>query len=239
LKLLRNIHAFTCLLPGLLLLVTTQAVAIDRLKLATQDWPPYQTLEDDVIGGVAVERVKCTLRKMRQPYELHMMSWDTAQLLVESNEMDGFFSGSANTARSKFSIASDPVISEQLSWFINSSAHLDLASESAKYGARYGAKFNTNKWLYLKKNGYNVVKKPRNADKLLDMLWQREIDVALEYVLVFEHLMHLKGIPKDHFKRVPLKKEDLSLHFSKSFIKSKPNFLPTFNRALASCLLGS
>lgn len=217
----------SCLLP---------AQAVERLKLATQEWPPYQTLSNGKMGGVALERVQCVLRLMGQPYELRMMRWDKAQLLVETNVMDGFFSGSANSSRSKYSVPSDPVISEALSWFITPSAALSLEDESSKYQARYGAKFNTSKWLFLKKNGYNVVKKPRDADALLQMLWQREIDVALEYELVFEHSMKKLGVPIDYFRKIPLRKQDLSVHFSKKFLKLNPNFLPVFNRSLARCI---
>ena len=81
----------TGLLSGWLLLAGTPSYGVDRVKLATQLWPPYQTLDDGVMGGVVLERVQCTLRRMQQPYELNMMRWDSAQLLVESGKMDGFF----------------------------------------------------------------------------------------------------------------------------------------------------
>lgn len=221
---------------SLLLTFSVSASAIERLKLATQHWPPYQTLEDGKMGGVALERVQCTLRRMGQPYELHMMRWDKAQLLVETNKMHGFFAGSKNSARSRYAQASDPVISEALSWFVTPGVKLDMDAEVAKYQARYGAKFNTSKWLFLKKNGYNVVKKPRDADALLQMLWQGDVDVALEYELVFEHSMKTLGIPTDYFRRVPYRRQDLSVHFSKDFLKQNPSFLNGFNRALGRCI---
>jgi polar amino acid transport system substrate-binding protein len=210
--------------------------AIERLKLATQEWPPYQTLQNGVMGGVVMDRIKCTLRSMGQPYELHMTSWDKAQLLVENNQMDGFFSGSANSARAKFAVPSDPVISDMLYWFISPSADIEMGAEAVKYQARFGAKFNTSKWLYLKKNGYNVVKKPTTADTLVQMLWQREIDVALEYELVFESSMKKLGVPKGFFKRTALRETSLSVHFSKDFLKLNPLFLANFNRMLAGCI---
>ncbi|WP_036230633.1 substrate-binding periplasmic protein [Marinobacterium jannaschii] len=222
-------------LSGLLLMLSFPAQALERLKLATQHWPPYQTLEEGKMSGVALERVQCSLRRMGQPYELHMMRWDKAQLLVETGEMDGFFSGSSNAARGRYAQASVPVISEALSWFVAPGVKLDMDDESARYQARYGAKFNTSKWLYLKKNGYNVVKKPRDADALLQMLWQGDVDVALEYELVLEHSMHTLGIPTDYFRRVPFRRQDLSVHFGKTFLTQNPNFLSTFNRALERC----
>ncbi len=149
--------------------------------------------------------------------------------------MDGFFSGSANAPRAKYAIPSDPLISVELSWFIAPGASLNLAEQSSKFKARYGAKFNTSKWLFLKKNGYNIVKKPRDADALLQMLWRRQIDVALEYGRVFEHSMKKLGIPFDYFQRIGLRKQDLSVHFSKAFLKLNPNFLTVFNQSLALC----
>jgi len=226
------------LLAGVLVLLASSAQAVERLKLATQLWPPYQTLEDGRIGGIAVERVQCALRRMRQPYELRMMPWDKAQLLVETNQMHGFFAGSTNSVRARYSEASIPVISLALTWFIAPGVTLDMNDESSKYQARYSAKFNTNKWLYLKKNGFTVVKKPRDADVLLKMLWQGDIDVALEYEKVFEYSLKKEDIPADYFRRVPYSKRDQNVHFSKEFIRQNPNFLGTFNKALAKCIKG-
>jgi len=222
---------------GLILLgLASPAVqAVERLQLATQNWPPYQTLDDGKIAGIAVQRVQCTLRNMGQPYQLNMMRWDKAQLLVEASEMDGFFAGANSTSRAKYAVPSDPVASLDLSWFIAPGTSLDLQQQSAKFEARYGAKFNTTKWLFLKKNGYNVVKKPRDADALLKMLWHRQIDVALEYEKVFEYSMKKLDIPLDYFQRIKVRKKDLRVHFSKAFLRLNPNFLTVFNKSLASC----
>ncbi|GGB82394.1 hypothetical protein GCM10011352_05270 [Marinobacterium zhoushanense] len=220
---------------GVLALSASSALAVERIKLATQDWPPYQTVEDGQMAGVAVERVQCALRRMGQPYELHMMRWDKAQLLVETNEMQGFFSGSTNSARARYAEASVPVITLALSWFVAPGVNLNLAEESAKYQARYGAKFNTSKWLFLKKNGYNVVKKPRDSDVLAQMLWQGDVDVALEYEKVFEHSMKKLGIPAGYFRRIPYERKDQNVHFSKEFLKQNPSFLGAFNQALGNC----
>ena len=227
--------AFCSIALAVLGVVSPTLQAVERLQLATQNWPPYQTVNDGKMSGIAVQRVKCTLRKMGQPYQLRMMRWDKAQLLVETNEMDGFFSGSANAPRAKYAVPSDPLISIGRFWFIAPGTSLDFERQSSKFEARYGAKFNTSKWLFLKKNGYNVVKKPRDADALLQMLWRRQIDVALEYGRVFEHSMEKMGIPLDYFKRIEVSKQNLSVHFSKAFLKLNPNFLAAFNQSLASC----
>lgn len=225
----------TAVLSGLLLIVSGTALGADRLLLATQLWPPYQTYEQGKMGGIAVERVQCALQRMQQPYRFTMTRWDKAQLLVESNRMDGFFTGSNNASRNKYAVFSTPVINEDLTWFMAPDVSIDPEDESAKYQARYGAKFNSSKWLYLKKNGYNVVKKPRDADVLLQMLWQGDLDVVLEYSGVFEHSIKKLGIPMDYFRRAHRSKKDLGVHFSRQFLKQNPAFLNTFNSAMERC----
>lgn len=215
----------------------SQAMAEDRIKLATQIWPPYQTVDgNDVIGGVAIERVKCAMGLVGQPYEIHVMRWDKAQLMVETGQMHGFFSGSASSQRATYAVPSKPLVSEHLAWFVAPDVTQDVTDETSKYNLRYSAKFNTNKWLYLKREGYNVIKKPRDADALLQMLWQGDIDVAYEYELVFEDSLKKAGIPLDYFKKVRLKKQDLMTHFAKDFVKDHPSFLEKFNASLEACL---
>ncbi|WP_244204664.1 hypothetical protein [Vibrio rhodolitus] len=224
------------LMFGLYSLSTFAAAATERVVLATQVWTPYQTVDSNgVIGGLAVERVKCALQNMGQPYEIHVMRWDKAQLMVETGEMHGFFSGSANGRRATFATASYPVVSENLAWFIAPNVYADVNDETTKYSLRYGAKFNTNKWLSLKRDGYNVIRKPRDADSLLQMLWQGDLDVAYEYELVFEESMKKAEVPLDYFQRVRVKKQDLMVHFSNDFLRQSPGFLDKFNTSLRKC----
>ncbi|WP_252023042.1 transporter substrate-binding domain-containing protein [Vibrio sp. SCSIO 43136] len=218
-------------------IASSGVVAADRVLLATQIWTPYQTVDGNgKIGGIAVDRVKCAMQRMGQPYEIRVMRWDKAQLMVETDQMHGFFAGSGNSQRASYAQASTPVISEYLAWFVSPNVTEDVNDETAKYSLRFGAKFNTNKWLHLKRNGYNVIKKPRDADALLQMLWQGDLDVAYEYELVFEESMKNTGIPLDYFKKVRTKKQDLMVHFSRTFLAKSPGFLDRFNSALQKCL---
>ncbi|GAL15265.1 hypothetical protein JCM19233_6283 [Vibrio astriarenae] len=212
------------------------ALAIERATLATQIWTPYQTVsEDGDIGGVTVDRVKCAFKKMGQPYEIRVMRWDRAQLMVESGEIHGFFAGSSNSRRAQYATPSQAIVSDNLAWFISPNIYSDINDETTKYSLRFGAKFNTNKWLSLKRDGYNVIRKPRDADSLLQMLWKGDLDVAYEYELVFEEAMKKANLPLDYFQRVRIKKQDLMVHFSKDFLREAPGFLNEFNAAVRQC----
>ena len=62
-----------------------------RLQLTTQNWPPYQDYVDEEMRGLAIDKVKCALNKMGQPYQITMTAWSDAQLRVQSGLQHGFF----------------------------------------------------------------------------------------------------------------------------------------------------
>ena len=54
----------------------------ERLLLATQEWFPYQYQENEEMKGPGIERVKCVMRVMDQPYQLTMTKWDLSLIHI-------------------------------------------------------------------------------------------------------------------------------------------------------------
>ena len=46
-----------------------------RLHLTTQDWPPYQDYKHGQMQGLALDKVKCALSHMGQPYQITTVSY--------------------------------------------------------------------------------------------------------------------------------------------------------------------
>lgn len=224
-------------LLGLVALPAT-AQTRDPIRLATQNLPPYHMLVDGQIKGVAFDRVTCALDRMGQPHEIILMDWSRAQLLTQNGEVEGFFAGSPNKARAVYATPSDPVITEDLAWFMLPGRTIDPTDEADKVSARYSAKFATSKWLKLKRDGYNVIKKPRDAAALLSMLRKGDIDVALEYELIFQYFMTQDGMTESDLIKIPSKPQSNMVHFSNRFLAANPLFLGQFNSFLAVCKAG-
>lgn len=231
-----DLHIFGLML-GLMALPAT-AQTRDPIRLATQNLPPYHMLVDGQIKGVAFDRVTCALDRMGQPYEIILMDWSRAQLLTQNGEVEGFFAGSPNKARAVYATPSDPVITEDLAWFMLPGRTIDPTDEADKVSARYSAKFATSKWLKLKRDGYNVIKKPRDAAALLSMLRKGDIDVALEYELIFQYFMTQDGMTESDLIKIPSKPQSNMVHFSNRFLSANPLFLGRFNSFLAVCKAG-
>jgi len=232
-----------CTAVVLLPLVTSsgvQAQSVMVIRLATQDLPPYQMILPDedqapTLQGIAVDRVICALNTMGLPYEITLTDWSAAQLGTQTGEYDGFFVGSANASRARYSTPSIPVISEDLAWYLPLNSDVDPNDPADALNARYSAKFATSKWRFLMTNGYNVVMRPQNAQSLLNMLLVGEIDVALEYELIFQYYMEQRGITEDQFVKIPFRTQNMSVHFANQFLSANPSFLSRFDSSVQQC----
>ena len=216
--------------------VGVSAQSTDVIRLGTQNLPPYQMVVDGEVAGIAMDRVRCAMDAMGQPYEIIVMNWSKAQLMTQNNEIAGFFAGSKNAARARYATPSAPVIVEDLAWYMAKGSSIDPNDADDKLSARYSAKFATSKWLNLKRNGYNVIKKPQDAAMLLSMLITGDIDVALEYELIFAHEMQERGLAESDFQKTPFRSQANMVHFSNTFLASRPQFMARFNGALETCI---
>jgi polar amino acid transport system substrate-binding protein len=227
---------FAICIFSVLLCNAAQSQNRNLLVLATQNLPPYQLITEGEMSGLAIRRVICALDAINFNYEIVMTDWSAAQRGTENGKYDGFFVGSKNSRRKQFSTASTPVVSEDLAWFTLSKSKIDPLDPTKKFSARYSAKYNTSKWKRLYNQGYNVVMRPNDAKSLIKMLKAGDIDVALEYELIFEHFRVELGLTSDQFNKIRDRTNDMSVFFSNKFLAANPSFLDTFNINLKKCV---
>lgn len=236
-KMVRVISLITVCLINLIFSATAYSevkIGPPRLLLTTQDWGPYQTFEAGEMGGAALDKVKCVLNKMRQPYQLTMTSWSEAQLRVHTGGQHGFFVATQTKERDSYATLSSPISEQKLTWYFGPGVEPNV-NELSKLNLMFSAKFGSSKWFWLKRNGYNVVKQPRDAKVLLRLLKQREIDIALEDQDVFEQELKQAGLPIDFFQNKLLRIEPMGVYFSNRFLKKYTGFLNKFNANIANC----
>lgn len=205
-----------------------------RLMLTTQDWPPYQTYENSEMQGIALDKVKCALGVMGQPYQLTMTTWSDAQLRVHGGGQHGFFVATQTSERDEYATLSEPIAQQTLNWYFGPGVKPDI-NELSKLNLNFSAKFGSSKWFWLKRNGFNVVMQPRDAKVLLKLLKQREIDVVLEDGLVFERELEKASLPLDYFNSMNLDTKNMGVYFSNRFLKTYSGFLDSFNSAISKC----
>lgn len=222
----------------LILLHNSKVIAAgpERLLITTQEWPPYQTYSSETIAGLAVNRLKCVLRQLEQPYQITMMNWEDAQLAVQSAQQHAFFVAEQTTARDKYAVFSSPLIYHQWAWYFSNSLKDIELTTTTKLKWQVAAKFGTGKWFYLQENGFNSDKKPRNIKALTNMLIHNEVDAILVDELAMQ--IELKALDMRHnsFRTSTMASKPLGVYFQKSFINKYPGFLERFNQTIAECI---
>lgn len=206
----------------------------ERLLLATQQLYPYQYVENEVIKGFGIEKLKCILRRMEQPYQLTMINWDRAQLLTEVGTQNGFFLASQNDKRDEYAVMSAAIGEQNWSWFSLS----DLAEVNTpmfKSNVEVTALFGSNSWYWLQKEGYQVIKNPRSPKAMLNLMINGDVSVILGNELVIDETIKEMGISYRAIFKVRAKSQPLGVYFSKAFIKKYPLFLTNFNDAIKPC----
>lgn len=221
----------------LILLFTQSTYAYsrpERLLLATQEWFPYQYQEDGEIKGTGVERIKCIMKKMEQPYQLTMTKWDKAQLQTEVGSQHGFFLASHNSKRDEYAEYSAPVMDQNWSWFSLSDS-IEIKSSMFKNQVEVAALFGSNKWFWLQKNGYKVSMKPRSAKAMVKLMLKGDIGAILGNDEVIEETIKQLGLSYRAISKTQVKSQPLGVYFSKAFVKKYPQFLTEFNRTIKQC----
>ena len=206
----------------------------ERLLLTTQEWRPYQYMQDGKMQGPGIEKIKCIMKVLKQPYQITMTDWDKAQIAVEVGEQHAFFLASQNAVRDKYAIYSSPVMNQVWSWYMLSDS-IDTQSDIFKDRVAVTAIFGSNKWLWLHKEGYRVEKKPRHSTTLVELLLAGEVRAVLANDFVMQDAIKTLGLRHQAITRKVLKDKPLGAYFSKKFTQQYPLFLSEFNQAIKQC----
>ncbi|MBX9915200.1 MAG: transporter substrate-binding domain-containing protein [Pseudomonadaceae bacterium] len=226
--------------PKRLLLMTLvfaccSSVGQAQLRLGTQELPPYSfTNEQGQLDGVAVHVVRCALDAAQVPYEIGVWPWARVQLMVQRNDLDGFFAASYAEEREIYAALSEVIAPQQWRWYLLKDSTLDPSSPEFKQEARVTAYIGTNMLNWMLEKGYKVQSAPARQEQLLEMLKFNRVDAVLANNLVMEKIISDTG-QQDKVRSVLQQDKPLGVYFSKNYLKTHPDLLDRFNAQVAGC----
>ena len=206
----------------------------ERLHLITQEWFPYQFQKKGVIQGSGIEKLKCILKSMKQPYLFSMNQWNEAKNLLDQGSHHGFFLSQRNEKIDKYAVFSAPIIEEDWAWFSFSDL-LDVSSLKFKSNTEITAIFGSKSWFWLIENGYRVSKKPRTVSAMLDLMIGGDARIIFGNEKLINEEIKKMELTYQVVSKVKAKSNPLGVYFSKNFIKKYPQFLTKFNNTIKSC----
>ncbi len=227
------------LLPSslfVLALLPWSAVAVEPIRIATHDQPPYGTyLPDKSFDGVAVRVMRCVLQKMGQTVNIEVYPWERAQMLAQRGEVQGFFPATIKKDRLEWAEPSKVIADQKWIWYLPAHSKRDPLSPEFKASARVGAHFGSNRLKMLETENYNVVLKPQTDELLLLAFKLGRADAILGGDLAIAAAMKEHGIDPKTFRTVVAQDSPLHAYFGKQFLQAEPGFLKRFDSFVPGC----
>ncbi|WGL60703.1 transporter substrate-binding domain-containing protein [Pigmentibacter sp. JX0631] len=224
------------LLVIIILLITWKTETFAKvLIINTQDWPPYQTTENEQVKGSATETLKCVLKKMKIDYSIKVLPWKLAQDQVKDNKADAFYSAGITSERNSYAIPTEKIANYKWIWVLNKNSNLDPLNPEFLKTATVAAKFGTGPEFYLYEKNYKVIASPKELIQLFEMLHAKRFDAFLTPEEPTQEVFNKKLVEKDNFKFVFHSNNALVFYFSKKYVKNNPNIIKQFNLALKNC----
>lgn len=205
-----------------------------QLKLGTHELPPYSQQVNGQAEGLAVQAVRCALRKQGVAVEFVFLPWARAQSAARQGELDGFFAASQSAERDAWAMLSAPIAPQQWRWYLLRESRLDPLSPEFRQQARVSSFLGGNMLSWLRQEGYQLEAAPPRNEQLLQMLLKRRVDAVLANHLVMERLLAEQDA-SGQIRSVLQQDKPLGVYFSQRFTTAHPNFLPRFNQALQGC----
>lgn len=227
-----TLFIFICLLLSVNYSV---AFSTNKILLTTQNWSPYQTYENNVLDGFAVNVVRCVLEKMEQPYEIKVVPWKRAQHLVETNMAHGFFSASKNKTRDQYATISEIIAEQKWNWYLLKESSLNPTNDSFRKEASVGGMLGSNMLTWLNTNRYKIKAQPNDTETLVKMLIFKRMDAILANELVMKNVLEKMKLSPEKFHIYLNRNKPLGVYWSKKFLLENPNFLKRFNRLIKEC----
>lgn len=207
----------------------------EKIMINTQDWPPYQTIENNKIGGIATKTLECVLKRMKLDYKINVLPWKKAQEDVKIGKAQAFYAAGVTNERNSYAVPTNKIADYKWIWILLKNSNLDPNKNEFKKEAIVATKFGTGPEFFLIENNYKSISSPKDVEKLFEMLQGKRFDAFLTPEEPVLELFKNKQINKDNFKFIFHSNNPLVFYFSKKYIAKNKNAVPIFNSFLKNC----
>ncbi len=205
-----------------ILSLSVNAYAIDFLTMATEEYPPYEYMENGVIKGLDTEIIEAVSERLGLMVKIEFYPWTRAMKMVRYGEIDAMFSMFRTPEREKFlyftteHLGSEKVILVTNKESTRQAGNLeDLAGWKigVQRGNSYGKEFDEYKNIERREVG--------SFKQLIDMAASgNRFDAAVVNELVFAYQVKELGIA-DQFKKLDFVVTNQPLYMGFSRAKGK------------------
>ncbi|MFX4229762.1 MAG: hypothetical protein ACFHHU_18355 [Porticoccaceae bacterium] len=208
------------------------------LILQTNLHPPYQELQNGLLGGYSISVLNCAFERIGVGYGLAVAPRQRNRDMVRSGRADGFFLARISDFMDEYAVATHPLALEKWVWVSPSSnvvsskaRHLPKPGEFTTIGAILGS--NEAEWL--SEQGYEDVMRVPSIASLVSQVAAGRVDFALVDKQSFEIARNDLGLGAEQFLVQFERYAPLVVYFSKRYVETYPDLLGKLNNVLEFC----
>lgn len=188
-----------------------------------------------------LKHVMCVTENIGLDYDLYDISWGYAQFLLKNNKLDILAFASENSFRDTSAIKSNIVYQEKFNIAYDDTFHKtlilpnkfeEIVSLLIKRNYRVGVIASSSEQKKLQENNINNFIYAIDLDDMYFLLKNGKIDV---FVSSLENISQYEIDKKVSLKKVFLFEIPRLYYVKKRIVKSYPNFMELFNKAIGIC----
>lgn len=162
----------------LLSALTTTARAEDRITFTTEDYPPYNYVEDGVYKGAGFDQMVLILKDTGIPYSVELMPWARAYAMAQLNTPTCVFSTAHTPERDPMFKWVEPLSLDRsiMTARKGSGVHVDNLEQARRY--RVGTQRDDYTQAFLEKHGFTEIDLASSLDLTLKKLEIGRIDLV-------------------------------------------------------------
>jgi len=206
------------------------------LLITTHELSPYSFIDGHgAVRGFAVERVRCALARMQQPYQLQSMSWPRAQDEVLTGHAELLLAAARTPERDAYAAPSIAIAPQTWTWYLPVGSPLEPTARAFRQQQRVASLAGAAAFDHLQQQGYQHLSEARDMEQLLAWLLSGDVDAVLANNLSMDLLL-AQHQARPFVRSLPYLEKPLVVYVNLAFSQAYPAFMPAFNDALAHCL---
>ncbi|MBB4955272.1 polar amino acid transport system substrate-binding protein [Agrobacterium vitis] len=161
----------------LLLMLATTVVAQDRITFTTEDYPPYNFVENGVYKGIGYDQIILIMQETGIDYTIELMPWARAYALAQSDPNTCVFTAAHTPERDSLFKWVEPLGLDRnvMTSKAGSGIHIDNIEQARRY--RIGTQRDDYTEAFLRQNGFEKIDLAASLDLTLKKLESGRIDL--------------------------------------------------------------
>lgn len=187
-----------------------------KLKIITENWPPYNYEENGEIIGFSTEIVQAILKELKQNHQIQLLPGARGEKLLNEENHVMHFSVFRSSEREKRYKWIGPISKDVIYFYKKKGNLLDIQTlDDAKKVKRVACRHKGLVFSVLRKEGFTNLDLTTKPDRIIRKVAMGIVDLSVsETPLGVKYWLKKSNLPEDTLEQTPVKLVELPLYIA-------------------------